>query len=97
MLDSCVHYHYYCLTISPSSRKPLSISLELESQPTRVKARIQRYRSNSPTSIVEHFEHLAKGAIIMAAKLVLMHNENAELKAVKKAATRRKSYKRKRG
>jgi hypothetical protein len=48
------------------------------------------------SSIIEHFEHLAKGAIVMAAKLVLMQKEDAELKAANEAATRPKSHKRKR-
>ena len=69
-----------------------SNTLELGSQSTLVKARIQRHAGSSPTSLVEHFEHLAKGAAVIAHKLVLAQKEIAELKAANEAATRRKSY-----
>jgi hypothetical protein len=71
-------------------------TLELGSQSTLVKARIQRHAGSSPTSLVEHFEHLAKGAAVIAHKLVLAQKEIAELRAANEAATRRKSHKRKR-
>ena len=61
-----------------------------------MKQRIQRHIDSSPTSIVEHFEHLAKGAAVIAHKLVLAQKEIAELRAANEAATRRKSHKRKR-
>ncbi|KAH6508685.1 hypothetical protein HBI58_010470 [Parastagonospora nodorum] len=51
---------------------------------------------SSPTSIVEAFEKVSKGAAIIAHKLVLAQKEIAELRAANKAATRRKSHKRKR-
>jgi hypothetical protein len=46
--------------------------------------------------MVETFEKLAKGAVVIAHKLVLAQREIAELRAANEAATRRKSYKRKR-
>ena len=61
-----------------------------------VKARIQRHADSSPMSMVEAFEKVSKGAVIIAHKLVLVRKEIAELKAANEAATRRKSYKRKR-
>jgi hypothetical protein len=73
-----------------------SNTLELGSQSTLVKQRIQRHIDSSPTSLVEHFEHLAKGAALIAHKLVLAQKENAELRAANEAATRRKLHKRKR-
>ncbi|KAH5799443.1 hypothetical protein HBI96_160390 [Parastagonospora nodorum] len=73
-----------------------SNTLELGSQSTLVKARIQRHVDSSPTSIVEAFEKVSKGAAIIAHKLVLAQKEIAELRAANKAATRRKSHKRKR-
>ena len=44
-----------------------------------MKVRIQRHAGSSLTSLVEHFEHLAKGAAAIAHKLVLVQKENAEL------------------
>jgi hypothetical protein len=61
-----------------------------------VKVRIQRHVNSSPTSIVEAFEKVLKGAAIIAHKLVLAQKEIAELRAVNEAAIQRKSYKRKR-
>jgi hypothetical protein len=61
-----------------------------------VKARIQRHVDSSPTSIVEAFEKVLKGAAIIAHKLVLAQKEIAELRAANEAATRRRSHKRKR-
>jgi hypothetical protein len=72
-----------------------SNTLELGSQSTLVKARIQRYVDSSPTSIVEAFEKVLKGAAIIAHKLVLAQKEIVELRAANKAATRRRSHKRK--
>jgi hypothetical protein len=57
---------------------------------------MQRHLDSSPTSTVEAFEKVSKGAAIIAHKLVLAQQEIAELKAANEAATRRKSYKRKR-
>jgi hypothetical protein len=73
-----------------------SNTLELGSQSTLVKARIQRHIDSSPTSMVEAFEKVSKGAAIIAHKLVLAQQEIAELRAANEAATRRKSHKRKR-
>jgi hypothetical protein len=61
-----------------------------------VKARIQRHLDSLPTSIVEAFEKVSKRAAIITHKLVLAQKEIAELQAANKAATRRRSYKRKR-
>ena len=73
-----------------------SNTLELGSQSTLVKQKIQRHTNSSPTSIVEAFEKVSKGAAIIAHKLVLAQKEIAELKAANEGATRRKSHKRKR-
>jgi hypothetical protein len=73
-----------------------SNTLELESQSTLVKARIQRHIDSSLTSMVEAFEKVSKGAAIIAHKLVLAQKEIAELRAANEAATRRRSHKRKR-
>ena len=73
-----------------------SNTLELGSQSTLVKARIQRHLDSSPTSMVEAFEKVSKGAAIIAHKLVLAQKEIAELQAANKAAMRRRTYKRKR-
>ncbi|KAH3986449.1 hypothetical protein HBH52_042050 [Parastagonospora nodorum] len=73
-----------------------SNTLKLGSQSTLVKARIQRHIDSSPTSIVEAFKKVSKRAAIIAHKLVLAQKEIAELRAANKAATRRKSHKRKR-
>jgi hypothetical protein len=71
-------------------------TLELGSQSTLVKNRIQRHIDSSPTSMVDAFEKLAKGAALVAHKLVLSQKRIAELEAANKAASRRKSHKRKR-
>ncbi|KAH5234050.1 hypothetical protein HBI62_050150 [Parastagonospora nodorum] len=80
----------------PWQSQTLSNTLELGSQSTLVKARIQRHVDSSLTSIVEAFEKVLKGAAIIAHKLVLAQKEIAELRAANKAATRRKLHKRKR-
>ena len=61
-----------------------------------MKTRIQRHADSSPTSIVEAFKKVSKGAAIIAHKLVLAQQEIAELRAANEAASRRKSHKRKR-
>jgi hypothetical protein len=73
-----------------------SNTLELGSQSTLVKAKIQRHIDSSPTSMVEAFEKVLKEAAIIAHKLLLAQQEIAELKAANEAASRRRSYKRKR-
>ena len=73
-----------------------SNTLELGSQSTLVKRRIQRHIDSSPSSMVVAFEKLAKGAAIIAQKLVLAQKRVSELEAANKAATQRKSHKRKR-
>jgi hypothetical protein len=69
-----------------------SNTLKLGSQSTLVKQRIQRHVNSSPTSIVEAFEKVSKGAAIIAHKLVLAQQEIAELRAANETATRRKSH-----
>ena len=80
---------------SPWQSQTPSNALELGSQSTLVKSRIQRHLDSSPTSMVEAFEKVSKGAAIIAHKLVLAQREIAALKAANEAATRRKSRKRK--
>ena len=73
-----------------------SNTLEFGSQSKLVKQRIQRHIDSSPTSMVEAFEKVSKGAAIIAHKLALAQKRIAELEAANAAATRRKSHKRKR-
>jgi hypothetical protein len=54
-------------------------TLELGSQSTLVKTRIQRHLDSSLTSMVEAFEKVSKRAAIIAHKLVLAQKEIAEL------------------
>jgi hypothetical protein len=54
-------------------------TLELGSQSTLVRARIQRHIDSSLTSIVEVFEKVSKEAVIVVHKLVLVQKEIAEL------------------
>jgi hypothetical protein len=56
-----------------------SNTLELGSQSTLVKTRIQRHVDSSPTSIVKAFKKVSKGAAIIAHKLVLAQQEIAKL------------------
>jgi hypothetical protein len=79
----------------PWQSQTLSNTLELGLQSTLVKAKIQRHVDSSPTSMVEPFEKVSKGAAIIAHKLVLAQKEIAELRAANEAATRLKSHKRK--
>jgi hypothetical protein len=71
-------------------------TLELGSQSTLVKARIQRHVDSLPTSLVEAFEKVSKEAAIIVHKLVLAQKEIAELQAENEAATRCRLSKRKR-
>jgi hypothetical protein len=71
-------------------------TLELGSQSTLVKTRIQRHLDSSPTSMMEAFEKVSKGAAIIAHKLVLAQKEIAELRAANEAATQHRLHKRKR-
>jgi ribosomal protein L32 len=57
---------------------------------------MQRHVDSSPSSLIEAVKSLSKGAEIIAHSLVLISKRNAELEAANKAATRRKSHKRKR-
>jgi hypothetical protein len=81
---------------SPWQSQTPSNTLEFRSQSRLIRERIQRHVDSSPTLMVEAVEKLAKGAEMMAHSLVLMTKRNAELEAANKAATRRKSHKRKR-
>jgi hypothetical protein len=58
-------------------------TLELRSQSTLVKARIQKHIDSSPASMVEAFEKVSKGAAIIAHKLVLAQKEITELSSGK--------------
>jgi hypothetical protein len=73
-----------------------SNTLEFGSQSKLIREKIQRHVDSSPTSMVEAFEKIAKGAAVVAHKLVLSQKRIAELEAANEAATRRKSHKRKR-
>jgi hypothetical protein len=73
-----------------------SNTLELGSQTKLVLERFQRHVDSSPTLIVEAVKSLSKGAEMIAHALVLSQKRIAELEAANEAATRRKSYKRKR-
>jgi len=56
-----------------------SNTIEFGSQSTLVKTRIQGHIDSSPTSMVEAFEKVSKGAAIIVHKLVLAQWEIAEL------------------
>jgi hypothetical protein len=71
-------------------------TLELGSQSTLMKQKIQRHIDSSPTSMFEAIKKLTKGAKLMVHSLVLMTKRNAELQAANEAAMRRKLHKRKR-
>jgi hypothetical protein len=64
-----------------------SNTLELGSQSTLVKQRIQRHINSSLSSIVVAFEKLAKGASTIAHKLVLAQKRVSELEVANEAAT----------
>jgi hypothetical protein len=81
---------------SPWQSQTLSNTLEFRSQSKLIREKIQRHVDSSPTSIVEAFEKIGKGAAVIAHKLVLLQKRIAKLKAANKAATRRKLHKRQR-
>jgi hypothetical protein len=64
-----------------------SNTLELGSQTTLVKQRIQRHVDSAPTPMVEAFEKVPKGPAIIAHMLVLAQKDIAELRAAHEAAT----------
>ena len=76
--------------------KTPSNPIEFQSQSMLVKTRIQKHLDSSPTGIIQSLESLSKGAEIMMHSAVLLRTQVAELQAANEAATRRKSYKRKR-
>ena len=71
-------------------------TLEFGSQSKLVREKIQKHTDSSPSSIVNALEKLSKGAEMMAHSLVLVRKQVSELQDANKAATRRKSHKRKR-
>ncbi|KAH5821610.1 hypothetical protein HBI93_105910 [Parastagonospora nodorum] len=71
----------------PWQSQTLSNTLELGSQSTLVKARIQRHVDSSPTSIVEAFEKVLKGAAIIAHKLAAMRRKSHKRKRVQEEGT----------
>jgi hypothetical protein len=80
---------------SPWQSQTPSNTLEFGLQSKLIQERIQRHVDSSSTLIVDALEKLSKGAERMAHSLVLMHDQVAELQAANKAATQRKSHKRK--
>ena len=64
---------------APWQSQTPSNTLELRSQSTLVKTRIQRHTNSSPTSMVKAFKKVSKGAAIIAHKLVLAQQEIAKL------------------
>lgn len=81
---------------TPWESKTPSNPIEFGSQSALVRSRIQRHLDSSPTGIVNSLASLTKGAEMMMHPAVLLRNQVAELQAANEAATRRKSYKRKR-
>jgi hypothetical protein len=69
--------------------------VEFESQLTLIQDKYKRQQGSSPNSVYSALKHYAKGGAIVAHKLALALQEIAELQAANKAATRRKSHKRK--
>jgi len=81
---------------TPWESKTPSNPLELQSQSTLVRTRIQRHLDSSPTSMLDSLDRLTKGAEIMMHSAVLLRARVTELQVANEAATRRKSHKRKR-
>ena len=73
-----------------------SNAIEFGSQSALVRSRIQRHLDSSPTSMIESLDRLTKGAELMIHSGVLMREEINSLRAANEAASRRRSYKRKR-
>jgi hypothetical protein len=73
-----------------------SNTMEFGSQSTLIREKYKKQQGSSPNSVLSALEHYAKGGAILSHKLVLAQQEIKELRAANKAATRRKSHKRKR-
>jgi hypothetical protein len=81
---------------APWQSQTPSNTLKFRSQSKLIRERIQHHVDSSPSLIVNALEKLSKGAERMAHSLVLMRDQVAELQAANKAATQRRSHKRKR-
>ena len=77
------------------SRTP-SNAYELGAQSTLVRERIQRHQDSSPTSIIQSFDRLTRGAEMMAHSIVFMRDEIATLRQANEAATKRRQRSKKR-
>jgi hypothetical protein len=73
----------------------LSNTLEFKSQLTLIWEKYKKQQGSLPNSIASALKHYAKGAVVIAHKLVLAQQEIAKLQAANKAATRRRLHKRK--
>jgi hypothetical protein len=94
-MSSYALLHHLYPTTSPGSRKHQAIPAITVTLDAR-EGKDPGHQDSSPTSMVEAFEKVSKGAAIIAYKLALAQREIAELKAANEAATRQKSSKRKR-
>ena len=81
---------------TPWEPRTPSNTLEFGYQSNLIREKIQRNADSSPTSVVDALDQLTKGAETMTHSLVLIRKQVAELQAANEAATRRRSYKRKR-
>jgi hypothetical protein len=63
---------------------------------TLIRDKYKREQGSLPNSVLSALKHYAKGGAILSHKLVIATERIKELKAATKAATRRKSYKRRR-
>ena len=77
------------------SRTP-SNAYELGAQSILVRERIQRHQDSSPTSIIQSFDRLTRGAEMMTHSMVLMRDEIASLRRANEAATKRRQRSKKR-
>jgi hypothetical protein len=96
-LDVCLHtLPLPTIKDSPWQLQIPSHTLEFGLQSKLIQEKIQKHVDSLPTSMVEAFEKIAKGAAVVAHKLVLLQKRIAELEAANEAATQHKSHKRKR-
>jgi hypothetical protein len=72
------------LLLLPTNNEPwqlqtLSNTLELGSQSTLIQEKYKKQQGSLPNSVLSALKHYAKGAAIIAHKLVLAQQENAKL------------------
>jgi hypothetical protein len=81
---------------TPWQSQTPSNTLEFNSQLTLICDKYKREQGSLLNSVLSALKHYVKGGVILSHKLIIVTERIKELKAAAKAATRRKSHKRRR-